>query len=83
MLGRDYESAFTIGKRRDHTATIIAAGQGRQRLLVNGVGITVPHPATKMMAHLPLASMDRAPHNACNLFWRGNQLRSLPRGTSL
>jgi spermidine synthase len=80
VLGRDYESRFHNRQvRRDHTATIIAAGQGMQKqLLVNGVGITVLTPATKMMAHLPLASMDRAPHNALAIcFGMGTSFRSL------
>jgi spermidine synthase len=42
--------------RRDHTATVISAGEGMQkRLLVNGVGITSLDVITKFMAHLPLA----------------------------
>ena len=42
--------------RRDHTATVISAGEGMQkRLLVNGVGITSLDAITKFMAHLPLA----------------------------
>jgi len=50
----------------------------QKQLLVNGVGITVLTPATKMMAHLPLASMDRAPHNALAIcFGMGTSFRSL------
>jgi hypothetical protein len=42
--------------RRDNTATIVATGTGLCRLLlVNVQGITGLVPATKMMAHLPLA----------------------------
>jgi hypothetical protein len=51
--------------RRDHTATVIAVGHGRGRtLLVNGIGITALTPITKLMAHLPLAFLDRAPERA-------------------
>jgi spermidine synthase len=51
--------------RRDHTATVIAVGHGRGRtLLVNGIGITALTPITKLMAHLPLAFLDRTPERA-------------------
>ena len=41
---------------RDNTATVVAIGTGHsKRLLVNGVGMTVLTPTTKLMAHLPLA----------------------------
>jgi hypothetical protein len=60
---RDYETLYPGARvRRDHTATVIAAGEGMQkRLLVNGVGITNLTPITKMMAHLPLAFLGRGP----------------------
>lgn len=42
--------------RRDHVASVIATGQGRERLLlVNGIGMTTLTPITKFMVHLPLA----------------------------
>lgn len=48
--------------RRDYEATVIAAGQGFQRqLLINGYGITALTPATKVMAHLPLAIRPEPP----------------------
>lgn len=51
--------------RRDHTATVIAVGHGRGRtLLVNGIGITALTPITKLMAHLPLAFLERPPERA-------------------
>jgi len=64
---------------RDHTATIIAAGKGREkRLRVNGVGITSLTPVTKMMAHFPLASLDRQPKDALMIcFGMGTTFRSL------
>jgi predicted membrane-bound spermidine synthase len=61
-----FETLYPAGQvRRDHTATVIAAGTGlHKRLLVNGQGITVLKPVTKMMAHLPLAALDRPPRDA-------------------
>jgi spermidine synthase len=65
--------------RRDHTATVIATGLGMGRqLLVNGVGITCLTPITKMMAHLPLAFLDRKPQNALVIcFGMGTTYRSV------
>jgi spermidine synthase len=81
LLGRDYGSRFHRHHvlLRDHTATIIAAGEGMKRqLFVNGIGITVLTPATKMMAHLPLASLDHPPHDALAIcFGMGTSFRSL------
>ncbi len=64
---------------RDNTATIVATGAGRYRLLlVNGQGITGLVPATKMMAHLPLAFLDRPPKDALAVcFGMGTTYRSL------
>ena len=51
---------------RDHTATVIATGFDRvsKKLLVNGIGMTTLTTITKMMAHLPLAFLQRPPKNA-------------------
>lgn len=50
--------------RRDNTATVVATGSGMgKRLLVNGIGITSLTPITKMMVHLPMASLQRPPQN--------------------
>ncbi len=51
--------------KRDYTATVVAKGDSRleKRLLVNGEGMTGLRPITKMMAHLPLAMLDRKPTN--------------------
>jgi predicted membrane-bound spermidine synthase len=52
--------------RRDYTATVVAKGGDARldkRLLVNGIGMTGLRPGTKMMAHLPLAMLDRKPEN--------------------
>ena len=64
---------------RDSTATVIATGGGmRKRLLVNGYGMTSLTPITKMMAHLPLASLDRRPTNALVIcFGMGTTYRSI------
>lgn len=64
---------------RDNTATVIATGQGMEkRLLVNGIGMTGLTPATKMMAHIPLAFLDHKPENALAIcFGMGTTYRSL------
>ncbi|HUJ24950.1 MAG TPA: fused MFS/spermidine synthase [Myxococcales bacterium] len=64
---------------RDHTATTAAFGQGMQkRLLVNGIGMTVLTPITKMMAHLPSALLPNGPRNALVIcFGMGTSFRSL------
>ena len=64
---------------RDNTATVIATGEGMtRRLLVNGVGITYLTPMTKVMAHLPLAFLERSPRNALVVcFGMGTTYRSL------
>lgn len=80
LVCRDYESQFEDRKvLRDSTATIIATvGDHGKRLLVNGVGITSLTPITKMMAHLPMASLDHPPQNALTIcFGMGTTFRSL------
>ncbi len=64
---------------RDHTATVIATGEGmRKRLLVNGTGMTKLTPITKMMAHLPLAFLPRTPKDALVIcFGMGTTFRSM------
>jgi len=64
---------------RDSTATVIAAGDGMQkRLFVNGYGMTTLSPITKMMAHLPLATLDHHPTNAAVIcFGMGTTYRSI------
>jgi len=63
LLTRDYSVKFENPiELRDHTATVIASGQGmRKRLLVNGTGMTKLTPITKMMAHLPLSFLSQEP----------------------
>jgi spermidine synthase len=80
IFGKDYASRFHHREvLRDHTATIIAVGEGMSKqLLVNGVGITTLAPVTKMMAHLPLASLAHPPSNALVIcFGMGTTFRSL------
>ena len=64
---------------RDSTATVIATGAGMDKqILVNGYGMTSLTPITKMMAHLPLAFLDRPPQNALDIcFGMGTTFRSL------
>ena len=79
-LSRGYEDQFPRREvRRDNTATVIATGEGmNKRLFVNGVGITILTPITKMMAHLPLAFLDHPPQNALVIcFGMGTSYRSL------
>jgi len=65
--------------RRDSTATVIAAGQGMEKtLFVNGVGMTILTPITKMMSAMPLAFLDHPPHNALVIcFGMGTTHRSM------
>jgi predicted membrane-bound spermidine synthase len=64
---------------RDNTATVRAYGTGMEKhLQINGVGITKLTPITKMMAHLPLAFLGRAPQNALVIcFGMGTTHRSM------
>jgi spermidine synthase len=65
--------------RRDSTATVIAAGEGMNRVLyVNGIGMTILTPITKMMSAMPLAFLDHAPQNALVIcFGMGTTHRSM------
>jgi spermidine synthase len=65
--------------RRDTTATVIATGTGLgKKLLVNGIGITVMTPITKIMAHFPLAIQKQKPESALVIcFGMGTTFRSL------
>lgn len=78
-LTRGHETLFTPREvRRDYTATVVAAGTGLEKhLLVNGIGMTELSPATKMMAHLPLAMLGRPPRNVLVIcFGMGTSFRS-------
>jgi hypothetical protein len=81
-LTRGHETLFTPREvRRDYTATVVAAGSGLEKhLLVNGIGMTQLSPATKMMAHLPLAMLGRPPRNVLVIcFGMGTSFRSAMR----
>lgn len=79
----DRLGAFDFSKdaviRRDHTATIISYGKDfNKKLFVNGIGITVLTPITKMMAHWPLAHLKEPPKSALVIcFGMGTTFRSL------
>ena len=78
--GKGFEKKFPQRKvLRDATATVIATGTGMDKdLLVNGFGMTNLTPITKVMAHLPLASLDRQPQDALVIcFGMGTTFRSL------
>ena len=57
---RPFERLFPKGHvRHDHTATVVAAGEGMYKILfINGVPVTRLTPITKMMVHLPMAHID-------------------------
>jgi len=76
FLSKGYDEAYPQRQvLRDATATVIATGSGMDKqLLVNGYGMTVLTPATKMMAHLPLAFLDRPPGCARHLLRHGNHV---------
>ena len=80
VVSRDFGTQFAHSVvLRDHTATVVATGEGmHRRLLVNGFGITELTPTTKFMAHLPLSSLDHDPRNALVIcFGMGTTFRSL------
>jgi spermidine synthase len=80
ILSKGYEDQFSSRKvLRDHTATVIATGEGMdKRLLVNGVGMTNLTPITKMMAHLPLAFLGHPPQSGLIIcFGMGTSYRSM------
>jgi spermidine synthase len=80
VLTKDYENKFYPREvLRDHTATVIATGTGIEKdLIVNGIGITGLGPATKIMAHLPLAYLRRQPQNALVIcFGMGTTYRAM------
>ncbi len=82
FFGRSFEEGSHIRGavvRRDHTATVISYGEGFKRhLLVNGYGMTVLTPLTKIMAHLPLVALPHEPKAAVVVaFGMGTTFRSL------
>lgn len=80
LVSKDYQARFDHPQvLRDNTATVIAASDAvGKRLLVNGVGMTELSPVTKMMGHLPLASLGQLPRSALVVcFGMGTTYRSL------
>ncbi|MGA8151135.1 MAG: fused MFS/spermidine synthase [Terriglobales bacterium] len=80
VFTRDFKEIYPQSRiLRDSTATVIATGEGmRKHLLVNGIGMTGLSPATKIMAHLPLAFLDHPPQKALAIcFGMGTTYRSL------
>ena len=80
VFTRDYEKKYRERVvLRDHTATVIAAAEGgRKQLLVNGYGMTVLTPVTKMMTHLPLTLLGRPPEKGLVLcLGMGTSYRSM------
>jgi spermidine synthase len=79
-VSKDYASHFHDPVvLRDNTATVVGAddGSGKQ-LFVNGVGMTELSVVTKMMAHLPLATLDHVPERTLAIcFGMGTTYRSL------
>jgi hypothetical protein len=78
--GKGYDENFPGHQvMRDSTATVIASGTGMSKqLLVNGYGMTSLIPITKVMAHFPLAFLDRPPQNALVIcFGMGTTFRAL------
>jgi len=80
LTTKDYSILFSPRKvLRDSTATVTATGKGmRKQLLVNGTGMTMLQPTTKMMAHMTLASLAESPRNALVIcFGMGTTHRSV------
>lgn len=79
--GKGYDENLRPGRRvlRDSTATVMATGTGMDKaLLVNGYGMTSLTTITKVMAHLPLAFLDRPPQSGLVIcFGMGTTFRSL------
>jgi spermidine synthase len=79
-FSEDFEGRFERSEvRRDAAATVIATGEGMEkRLLINGHGMTRLTATTKMMAHLPVAFLGRAPSDGLVVaFGMGTSFRSL------
>ncbi len=80
FLTQSYVQPIPGGQvRRDSTATVVAAGEGRRKMLfVNGVNMTGLTPVTKFMAALPLAHLDHTPQSALVIcFGMGTTHRSM------
>ncbi len=80
LATKDYATKYPRRvELRDHTATVIATGEGmHKRLLVNGTGMTKLTTITKLMAHMPLAFLGRPAKNGLVIcFGMGTTFRSM------
>lgn len=83
FLSRDYETSLTrfdpaTVVRRDYAASVMSSGSGfRKNLLINGIGMTVLTPITKLMLHLPATLHRDCPRSALIIcFGMGTTFRS-------
>jgi hypothetical protein len=80
IFTEDYGSRFPHRvELRDYAATVIATGEDMdKRLLVNGTGMTVLTPITKVMAHLPLTLLGHPAQKTLVIcFGMGTTFRSM------
>ncbi len=80
IFTKDYGTKFPQRvELRDYAATVIATGEDMdKRLLVNGTGMTVLTPITKVMAHLPLTLLGRPAEKTLVIcFGMGTTFRSM------
>ena len=83
IFTRDYGAKFPRRiELRDYAATVIATGEGMdKRILVNGTGMTILTPITKVMAHLPLTLLGRQAEKTLVIcFGMGTTFRSMMSG---
>ncbi len=80
IFTKDYGTKFPHRiEMRDYAATVIATGEDMdKRLLVNGTGMTILTPITKVMAHLPLTLLGRPAQKTLVIcFGMGTTFRSM------
>jgi spermidine synthase len=80
VVTRDFETRYSPREvRRDSTATVTAIGSRMgKKILVNGISMTSLSPVTKMIAHLPMAFLQRPPQNVLVIcFGMGTTHRSM------
>lgn len=84
LIGKSFEDYLARPDTvilRDQTATVLASpgtAQNSPFLTVNGVGMTILTPLTKLMAHLPLAHLEQPPKSALVIcFGMGTTFRSM------
>ena len=80
IVTEDYGARFPHRvELRDYAATVIATGEDMdKRLLVNGTGMTVLTPITKVMAHLPLTLLGHPAQKTLVIcFGMGTTFRSM------